>query len=171
MKKYLSVAIVILLIVIADHFNVSLTDNSQEDVKKVSQKQGGEQARVSHIVDGDTCDLSTGERKRLIGIDTPERGRLFYKEATQHLAELILDKDVILIKDVSETDRYGRLLRHVYVGGEWINKKMIEDGYARLVTYPPDVLHVEEFQEVELQARIRKNGIWSLDEEKVYGKK
>ncbi len=171
MKKYLSLAIVILFIIIADYLDVPLTDDVQEEVKEVSQQKKMEHVHVSHIVDGDTCDLNTGERIRLIGIDTPERGRLFYKEATQHLAELILDKDVILVKDVSEKDRYGRLLRHVYVGDQWINKKMIEDGYARLVTYPPDVLHVQEFQEVELQARVKKSGIWSLDEEKVYGKK
>lgn len=162
---------VILFIVIADHFGVFLTDDIQENVKKESQKKEGKQAHVSHIVDGDTCDLSTGERVRLIGIDTPERGKLFYKEASQHLSELILDKDIILVKDVSETDRYGRLLRHAYVGDVWINKKMIDDGYARLVTYPPDVAHVEEFQEAELQARMKQRGIWSLDEEDVYGKK
>jgi micrococcal nuclease len=116
---------------------------------------------VTHIVDGDTFDISTGERVRMIGIDTPERGEYFYKEATNRLDELIGNKKVILIKDVSETDKYGRILRHVYIDDIWINKQMIEEGFARFVTFPPDVAHVEEFRDAQKNARENNLGLWA----------
>ncbi len=116
---------------------------------------------VTHIVDGDTFDIETGERVRMIGMDTPERGKVYYAEATAQLKSLIDDKDVTLQKDVSEKDRYGRLLRHVYIGDLWINKQMVIDGYARFVTFPPDVMHVESFKQAEQEARNNKRGLWS----------
>ncbi len=116
---------------------------------------------VTHIVDGDTFDIANGERIRLIGINAPEKGEYFFVEAKKHLGELIDGKKVILKKDVSETDRYGRLLRHVYYNDMWINKKMIEDGFARAVTIPPDVAHTRIFSEAQKHAREKKLGIWA----------
>ena len=116
---------------------------------------------VVHIVDGDTFDVDSGERIRMLGIDTPERGEYFYKEAKNRLAELIEGKEVKLVKDVSERDRYGRLLRHVYYNNEWINKKMIDEGFARFVTFPPDVSHVEVFEKAQRGARDNKRGMWA----------
>lgn len=120
--------------------------------------------QVVSVVDGDTFDISTGERVRLIGIDTPERGELFYKEAKDALIVMTKDKTVRLEKDVSEKDRYGRLLRHVYIDDEWINKKMIEEGYARLLTISPDVAHVDIFRKAEKSARNHKKGLWATSQ-------
>lgn len=116
--------------------------------------------RVTHIVDGDTFDIDSGERVRMIGIDTPERGDVYYKEAKEYLTILIHGKNVRLAKDVSERDRYGRLLRHVYIDEQWINEKMIRDGFARLVTYAPDVSHVADFTRAERAAREEQIGLW-----------
>lgn len=118
---------------------------------------------VARIIDGDTFDLTSGERVRMIGIDTPERGKKYYAEATDRLRELIGGKVVRLEKDHSEVDRYGRLLRHVYIGDMWINKKMIDEGYARFVTFPPDVVHVPIFTVAEQNARNAKKGLWAED--------
>ena len=74
---------------------------------------------MTYIVDGDTIDVEIGGatyRVRYIGIDTPERGDCYFDEAKDKNAELVLGQYVRLVKDVSETDRYGRLLRYVYVG-------------------------------------------------------
>jgi len=74
---------------------------------------------VTHVVDGDTIELSTGEIVRYIGVDTPETKhptkpvQCFGKEASAYNSSLVLGKTVILTKDISETDRYGRLLRYV----------------------------------------------------------
>jgi hypothetical protein len=74
----------------------------------------GNLATVTYIVDGDTIDVAIGGttyRVRYIGMDTPERGDYFFSEATEANRALVEGQQVILVKDVSETDRYGRLLR------------------------------------------------------------
>lgn len=116
---------------------------------------------VERVIDGDTLVIEGGEKIRFIGIDTPERGKFYYKEATNYLKELVGDKKIRLEKDISERDRWGRLLRHVYVDNVWINAKMIEDGYARFVTFPPDISHVDKFKELEKLAKKNKRGLWS----------
>ncbi len=116
--------------------------------------------RVTKIIDGDTFDIASGERVRLIGIDTPERGEFYYSEATAHLASLIADGDVTLVADVSERDRYGRLLRYVYVDDLFVNEKMIADGYAKMVTYPPDVAYAKVFARAQKNARQQHRGLW-----------
>lgn len=89
-------------------------------------------ALVSRVIDGDTVELQSGERVRLLGINTPERGQLYYQEAKNRLKELIENKTVILEKDVEDKGKYGRLLRFIFLGNENINVKMVEEGYATL---------------------------------------
>jgi hypothetical protein len=74
---------------------------------------------VVHVVDGDTVDVSTGERVRIIGIDTPERGECGYEAASDHLRSLVAGTSVVLVPGArDDVDRYGRLLRYVdTVGG------------------------------------------------------
>ncbi len=146
------VIIAIVFIQFIDDGHIQNNDNeNQRQTKNI----------VTHIVDGDTFDIASGERVRMIGIDTPERGKHFYKEASVRLAELIDGKEVTLTKDISETDRYGRLLRHVYYDDVWINKQMIEEGYAKFVTFPPDVAHVEIFKQAQREARNNELGVWT----------
>lgn len=121
---------------------------------------------VSRVVDGDTIELGTGERVRYIGIDTPEtvdprkEVQCFGKEASAKNKELVEGKEVRLVKDVSDKDKYGRLLRYVYVGDVFVNEKLVSEGYARVATYPPDVAYAERFIEVERVARENKLGLW-----------
>ena len=71
--------------------------------------QYGEEATVLRVVDGDTIDVEiNGERQRVryIGMNTPERNEACYQEATQANVELVQGKSVMLVKDVSETDRW-----------------------------------------------------------------
>ena len=73
---------------------------------------------VVHVVDGDTVDVSTGDRIRIIGIDTPERGECGYEAAADHLRSLVADTGVILVPGApDDVDRYGRLLRYVDTSG------------------------------------------------------
>jgi len=153
MKQILELFIIIIIIFIqASEGELVEGDN---EIKKSTINT------VTHIVDGDTFDIASGERIRMIGIDTPERGEFFYKEASVRLGELIEGKEVVLIKDVSETDRYDRLLRHVYYEDVWINKQMIDEGFAKLVTFPPDVSHVEVFERSQQEARKASMGMWA----------
>lgn len=123
------------------------------------------QATVVNIVDGDTIDIEiNGQeyRVRYIGIDTPERGTEFYNEATLANSNLVAGRQVVLEKDVSETDQFGRLLRYVYLAdGTFVNAWLVRNGLAQASTYPPDVAHAEEFQQLQQQAREEGAGLWA----------
>lgn len=102
---------------------------------------GEETAIVTNVVDGDTIDVSmngAGYRVRYIGMDTPETGTTCGAEATAANAALVSGQTVRLVRDVSETDRYGRLLRYVYVGDTFVNGALVAGGWADAVDYPPD---------------------------------
>jgi len=117
--------------------------------------------KIVNVIDGDTVKLESGEIVRLIGIDTPEtKGECFAIEATKKLEELILNKEVELEKDVSETDRYKRLLRYIRIGDSFINKILVREGFAKVATYPPDIKYKDKFIEAERAAREENKGLW-----------
>jgi micrococcal nuclease len=125
----------------------------------------GNLATVTYVVDGDTIDVAIGGttyRVRYIGMDTPERGDFFFSEATEANRALVAGQQVILVKDVSETDRYGRLLRYVYLeDGTFVNAELVRQGYAVIATFPPDVRHQELFLQLERDARAAGRGLWA----------
>lgn len=131
----------------------------------------GERAWVSKVVDGDTIEISTGKAVRFVGIDTPETVDprrpvgCFGKEASNETKSLLSGKEVILQKDVSEEDKYGRLLRYVYLPLEngqllFVNDYLVREGFAKVYTYPPDVRFNEQFREAEREAREGNRGLW-----------
>lgn len=128
--------------------------------------QSTDSAVVARVVDGDTLKLADGQTVRLIGIDTPEtvdprRGvQCFGQEASDKAKELLTDQVIRLEKDVSETDRYQRLLRYVYVDELFINLYLVEQGYARASSYPPDVKYQQLFKQAEQNARQNSLGLW-----------
>ena len=123
--------------------------------------------KVIRVIDGDTFEINGGIKVRLIGVDTPEMKNknktvdCFAQEAKRKLETLIGGKEVVLVKDVSETDKYGRLLRYVYLGDEMINDTLIKEGYARISTFPPDVKFKDQFLADERRAREANSGLWS----------
>jgi len=121
----------------------------------------GQTARVVTVIDGDTIDvLIDGERYRVryIGINTPEREEVCYAEATAANAAWVEDRTVRLVRDVSETDRYGRLLRYVYVGDVFVNAELVAGGYAEAGYYPPDTAFTQLFEDLEATARRNQVG-------------
>jgi len=116
---------------------------------------------VTRIIDGDTIELENGEKVRYIGVDTPEKSgnECFNKEATAINRELVEGKKVTLIKDVSERDRYGRLLRYVYVDDLFVNLELVQQGFAQASTYPPDVKFQTIFQTAQETARQANLGL------------
>ena len=124
---------------------------------------------VVDVVDGDTIKVLLDEdgqtySVRYIGMDTPENtGQVEYfgPEATAKNAELVYGKTVTLIKDVSETDQYGRLLRYIIADGVFVNYELVAQGYANTASFPPDVACISTFQMVEEQASAAKLGLWA----------
>ncbi len=115
---------------------------------------------VKRVIDGDTVELENGEKVRYIGMDAPEKGDCFASEATEKNRELVEGKKVRLEKDVSERDSFGRLLRYVWRGETMINEKLVVEGYAQAVTYPPDVKYQEQLREAERKSREEGRGLW-----------
>lgn len=121
---------------------------------------------VERIIDGDTIVLVGGERIRYIGIDTPEMRpeEPYAKEATELNAILVDGREVRLEYDKERTDRYGRTLAYVYVKvwdvEVFVNEYLVQLGYAKVATYPPNVKYRDRFIAAEKEAREKKLGIW-----------
>jgi micrococcal nuclease len=135
-----------------------------------------ETATVVRIVDGDTIVIDRGhgdERLRYIGIDTPESVKPdtpvqpFAELASEANQRLVERRTVVLERDVSETDRFGRLLRYVWLldGSAWtfVNLELVRDGFAHATTYPPDVRWTDTFRAAERSARDAGRGLWAAD--------
>lgn len=121
----------------------------------------GEQARVVWITDGDSIEVEiNGQRHRVryIGINTPERDEPCSNAAKDANARLVSGRTVTLVRDVSNTDRYGRLLRYIYVGNTFVNEVLVRDGYAENSVWAPDTRHAGHFRALEAQARAAGRG-------------
>jgi micrococcal nuclease len=135
---------------------------------------------VERAVDGDTLKLGNGERVRLIGIDTPEMhesAKLYRdskksgqdvkviqalgKRSYNFTRDLVEGKRVRLEFDVEKRDKYKRVLAYVYLkDGTFVNAEIVKQGYASLMTYPPNVKYVDTFKELYKQARENNRGLW-----------
>ncbi|MBR9702101.1 hypothetical protein GOV13_04220 [Candidatus Pacearchaeota archaeon] len=113
--------------------------------------------RVSRIIDGDTLDLTTGQRVRLKGINTPEKSMPYYAEAKDYLIILMQNK-TIQVQSYG-TDKYGRILAHIFIDDESINREILERGFATLYYYEHDS-HYEELMKAEEFARLNEKGLW-----------
>ncbi|MCC6614295.1 MAG: thermonuclease family protein [Anaerolineae bacterium] len=121
----------------------------------------GEQALVTDVIDGDTIDVRIGTttyRVRYIGINTPERDEVCYREATDANASLVSGRTVTLVKDQSNTDQYGRLLRYIYVDNVFVNEQLVLQGFAEAVQYPPDTRFADYFTRLEQEAAQYQRG-------------
>ncbi|OAT72181.1 hypothetical protein A7K69_10925 [Parageobacillus thermoglucosidasius] len=134
---------------------------------------------MARVVDGDTFELTDGRKVRLIGVNTPEsttRHEQYGKEASNYTSSKLAGKTVWLQKDVSETDRYGRLLRIVWlqvptddmneseIRSKMFNADLVLNGYAEPSTYPPDVKYADYFRKFAREARENNKGLWAYGE-------
>ncbi|MCQ6281607.1 thermonuclease family protein [Bacillus sp. EB600] len=133
-------------------------------------------ATISRVVDGDTIELTDGRKVRFIGVNTPEsttRHETYGKEASNYTTSKLTGKQVWLQKDVSETDRYGRLLRIVWLAvpsndmdeneikTKMYNADLVLNGFAEPSTYPPDVKYSDYFVKYAREARDKGTGLWA----------
>jgi micrococcal nuclease len=128
---------------------------------------------VTKVIDGDTIVLENGEKVRYLGIDTPElnhpkkKVECFAYQAHEKNKELVLGKKVFLQKDISEKDKYGRLLRYVFLDekmstdeGSFVNLYLVKNGFAYAATFPPDVNYTDLFLKAQKEAYQKNLGLW-----------
>ena len=157
--------------------------HSREDVKwqiPFGRSYDYNDILVTRAVDGDTLVLENKERVRLIGIDTPEMHesdklerdarrsgqdtetiKQLGRRAYEFTKKLVEGKRVRLEFDAERFDKYNRLLAYVYLeDGTFVNAEIVRQGYASLLTIPPDVKYAELFQKLYKEAREKKRGLW-----------
>lgn len=129
--------------------------------------------KVVRVIDGDTFIVDYNgveERVRLIGVNSPEsvhpdvtqnvpQGEISSKFTKQQLE----NKEVGLEFDIQERDQYGRLLAYVWLGNVMFNKTLLQDGYAVVSTFPPNIKYVDEFIKDQNLAKENKKGLWALE--------
>ncbi len=146
----------------------------------VAVPAGAFTATVTHISDGDTLWVSVEDpgatgidtreeaKLRLLRIDTPELARdgqpadCLADEASDALARLVPEGSTVHgAYDVERRDRYGRELVHLWTDdGRWVNGAMLADGYAQVVTFPPNTAYDDEVRALQADARDDRRGLW-----------
>lgn len=125
-----------------------------------------EKARVAKVIDGDTIELDDNRKVRYIGINSFEMNdkrkgtKCLAEKATEANRKLVENKEIEMEKDISETDKYGRLLRYVWVGEIMVNEELIREGWAESSSFPPDIKYQERFRIEQIKAELNKVGIW-----------
>lgn len=132
-------------------------------IKKTALCATGVSARVTKVIDGDTIDVrlanGNSERIRYIGIDTPEFDEPCFREATQRNKALLKDRNIRLIRDTNNRDRYGRLVRYICNSEDvFIDAQLIAEGYAEAFRFWPDVRFAEYFLSLEKTAIENQTG-------------
>lgn len=156
-----------------------LVDNQKDSGVKSTVKL--DKVEVIKHVDGDTIGIrfldGREEKVRFIGVNCPEstiRLDPYGKEASAYTKSKLLGKTVYVEKDVSERDKYGRLLRYVWldipndineneIRQKMFNAVLLTNGYAQAATYPPDVKYVDYFKKFERGSREADKGLWGID--------
>jgi micrococcal nuclease len=128
---------------------------------------GDNLVKVVRVIDGDTVEIEGGERVRYIGIDTPETVdprkpvQCFGVEASKKNKEMVEGKMVRLEKDITDRDKYNRLLRYVWVGDVFVNLELVKQGFAYSYSYPPDIKYQDRIVKAQEEARGAKRGLWN----------
>jgi micrococcal nuclease len=183
--RKLCVALLVLLAASAGCSGPAVHLEHQAPATLQAEPGGYERADVTRVVDGDTiavvitdrvegpgagmAPVGTEQRVRLLGIDTPESVapgqpvECFGRDASAAAAALLDGEEVLLVRDLEETDHYDRLLRYVYLGEEMANARLVVNGYAHALTYPPNVRHSDLLVMLERAAQEQGRGLWAGD--------
>ncbi|CEG26491.1 thermonuclease family protein [Bacillus sp. B-jedd] len=148
----------------------------EADTKTLIAALALEKVTVGRVVDGDTIETSDGRKIRFVGVNTPEsttRHEPYGKEASDYTKSKLTGKEIWLQKDVSNTDRYARYLRIIWLAiptddmneseirAKMFNADLVLNGYAEPSTYPPDVKYSEYFVKFAREARSENRGLWA----------
>ena len=124
----------------------------------------GDDAKIVRVVSSDTIEVTinkTGFTLGLIGLDAPNKGECYEPQATTHVRKLLRGQTIRAVRDQSDFDSAGRLMRYVYLAdGRLLNEAIIKSGYARHVNLPPDQQQSNMFDHAQQVAQSTKTGLW-----------
>ena len=141
MKKKNQIILLVFLILLLLTINYPFLDRAVESFLSDSNI-----AKVDRVIDGDTVEIN-GSSVRLLGMNTPERGELYYSEAKEFLEELVLNKTVRLESGKEKYDRYDRILAYIFLNGKNINLRLVEEDFANFYFPSGKDSHYDEFIE------------------------
>lgn len=189
-NKLLKRLIIFCLLAVLAFTNKNFTFDSDigKDFTKNEQEDSFQKAKVTKVIDGDTIKVDIDGKiykVRFIGINCPEIGQneeFFGKEAKEFTKEKLYGKEIFLQKDVSETDKYGRLLRYVWlekpkdlnnpskdeIRDSSINGILVREGFAKANYYPPDTSYTKFLKEIEKQAKKENLSMWNENERSLW---
>lgn len=126
-----------------------------------------ERALVTKVIDGDTVLIDGGRTVRLLGMDADEHDEFCFEVAKDRLKELILNKQVVLQRELRDGDIYGRLLRYVFLDGQNIDLQLVREGFAVARASYEWGIYDKQFAEAEYAARQGRIGCkWALVQDK-----
>lgn len=117
-------------------------------------------ATVQEVLDGDTISLDDGRKVRYLGINAPEHGQPYAREATNFNRQLVRGLPVRLEFDRIREDRFGRVLAYVYLDDTMVNERLLAEGWAHVFLMPPNTRHAERFLRLQEKAKAARKGIW-----------
>ena len=141
MKRRKQIILLVFLILLFFTINYNFLDKQLENFL-IDYETG----IVERVIDGDTIVLANGEHVRLLGINTPERGELFYDEAKEFLEELVLNKTIKLKFGKERYDKYKRILAYIFLNEKSINLKLVEEGFGNFYFPSGKDIHYDEFK-------------------------
>ncbi|MDP1722364.1 MAG: thermonuclease family protein [Candidatus Gottesmanbacteria bacterium] len=119
--------------------------------------------KVARVLDGDTIEISSGERVRYHGIDAPENNEKWGTVAYKTNRDLVEGKTVRIEIDRPTRDQYGRILAYVWVGNTMVNERLVDDGLAKILIIKGEVKlkYLSILQAAEARARGATRGLWT----------
>lgn len=171
MAKWLRQLLALGMIGLAVLLAISMSSSASEGLKSENWPvpQGLREYKVVRVIDGDTIEVSGLGNVRYIGINTPETKHpskpveYYGREAEEANRKLVEGKTVKLEFDVQQRDKYGRVLAYVYVGSTFVNAWLVENGFAQVMTIPPNVKYADLFVQLEREAREAGRGLWAKE--------
>jgi micrococcal nuclease len=119
---------------------------------------------VVRVINGNTIELTNQMQVQYIGIDVPDIGELGAQDAKEANKTLVEGKKIKLEYDTQKRDKYGRVLAYVYLEKSiFVNAELIKQGYAQIITSPPNIKHAKLFQTLQKQAQEEKRGLWGIE--------
>ncbi|MHA6260197.1 thermonuclease family protein [Sporosarcina sp. CAU 1771] len=169
-KGLTSILAIIILAVVTMYFPELLSEE-----ETTPSRDGLIAVELVKTIDGDTIKVKyEGEEKnvRYLLIDTPETNhpqlgkQPFGEKAKERNRELMNSGKLEIEFDIGERiDKYGRLLAYVYIDGESVQEKLIEEGLARVgYVYPPNTKHLDAYEKAQQRAKKAGIGIWTLED-------